>query len=266
MTDVMTKLCLLALVVACSAPDTVSPVSPATPQPAPAPEAVHAREREVTPEPMPSEPVDPALAETIRTAAAPYLKWTRVDEKPNIAPSLCRMPMGDDYGKASHIRMSDAVESPHDKKLYFLYASAKWDYLALAHEPRRIATGFTIVKESFHAVPKPVAPVKPQEPYTFMSEGPPAPVTFVETETGKRLYAGAASGLYVMTKIGPAHTPGTDVGWIYGTIAANGTVTSAGRVTSCMGCHENASHDRLFGLQPTKQLVESPAPPGRRGF
>jgi hypothetical protein len=261
MTNVM-KTPLLALLVACSTPERVSP---ATPQPAPEPVAAPERAAASEP-PPPSEPVDPALADKIRTAAAPYLKWTRVDEKPNIAPTLCRMPMGDDYGKVSHIRMSDAVESPHDKKLYFLYASAKWDYLALAHEPRRIEPGFTIVKESFHAVSA-RPPQKNAAPSVsdFLTDGkPPPPVTWVETDNGKRLEAGTPSGLYVMTKVGGASTPGTDVGWIYGTIAANGTVTSAGRVASCMSCHENASHDRLFGLQPTKQLVESPAPPGRR--
>jgi len=36
---------------------------------------------------------------------------------------------------------------------------------------------------------------------------------------------------------------------IYGTVAPDGTVTSAGRVANCMGCHvDNATHERLFGL------------------
>ncbi|MBA3541386.1 MAG: hypothetical protein H0T79_17370 [Deltaproteobacteria bacterium] len=52
-----------------------------------------------------------------------------------------------------------------------------------------------------------------------------------------------------MTKVATTPADGTDAGWIYGTIVG-GEVTSAGRVASCMGCHESASHERLFGLKP----------------
>jgi hypothetical protein len=46
-----------------------------------------------------------------------------------------------------------------------------------------------------------------------------------------------------------AKTPGTDEGWVYGTVTPDGKdVTCAGRVASCMGCHADAPHDRLFGL------------------
>jgi hypothetical protein len=51
-----------------------------------------------------------------------------------------------------------------------------------------------------------------------------------------------------MFKLDPK-TPGTDEGWVYGTVSADGKqVTSAGRVESCMRCHQKAPHDRLFGL------------------
>ncbi len=44
-------------------------------------------------------------------------------------------------------------------------------------------------------------------------------------------------------------TPGTDQGWVYATLTPDGkTVTSAGRVASCMECHVRAEHGRLFGL------------------
>jgi hypothetical protein len=43
-------------------------------------------------------------------------------------------------------------------------------------------------------------------------------------------------------------TPGTDNGWVYGTVTADGKqVTSAGRVKSCMACHQRAPNDRVFG-------------------
>lgn len=46
----------------------------------------------------------------------------------------------------------------------------------------------------------------------------------------------------------------TDDGWIYGTVAADGrTVTSAGKVQSCMGCHLKAPHGRLFGVSKNQE-------------
>jgi hypothetical protein len=43
-------------------------------------------------------------------------------------------------------------------------------------------------------------------------------------------------------------TPGTDEGWVYGMMGDDlKTVTSVGKVSSCIECHEEAPHDRLFG-------------------
>ena len=51
-------------------------------------------------------------------------------------------------------------------------------------------------------------------------------------------------------------TPGTDDGWVYGTVSADGkTVTSAGRVDSCMRCHETRK-DRVFGIYPQEGVKE----------
>ena len=51
-----------------------------------------------------------------------------------------------------------------------------------------------------------------------------------------------------MFKLDP-QTPDTDEGWVYGTVTPDGKkVTSAGKVESCMKCHQRAPHDRLFGL------------------
>jgi hypothetical protein len=68
------------------------------------------------------------------------------------------------------------------------------------------------------------------------------------TQEGRIYHAGALAGLYVMVKKAPS-TPGTDQGWVYGTITPDGSVTSAGRVASCMGCHKDAKVDRLFGVK-----------------
>jgi hypothetical protein len=54
-----------------------------------------------------------------------------------------------------------------------------------------------------------------------------------------------------MFRLDPA-TPGTDLGWVYGTLDADGArVTSSGRVQSCMGCHTQAPSERLFGIPYT---------------
>jgi hypothetical protein len=64
-----------------------------------------------------------------------------------------------------------------------------------------------------------------------------------------RLYhACKRAGLFIMFKVDPK-TPGTDEGWVYGTVTADlKNVTSAGTVPSCMKCHQKAPYDRLFGL------------------
>ena len=44
-------------------------------------------------------------------------------------------------------------------------------------------------------------------------------------------------------------TPGTDRGWVYGTVSADGTtVTSVGLVKNGMQCHQDAPYDRQIGL------------------
>jgi hypothetical protein len=56
-------------------------------------------------------------------------------------------------------------------------------------------------------------------------------------------------GLFIIFKL-DAKTPGTDAGWVYGTVAADGkTVGPVGRVATCMACHDKAPHDHLFGLR-----------------
>jgi Cytochrome P460 len=69
-----------------------------------------------------------------------------------------------------------------------------------------------------------------------------------------RLYrASRKAALFIMFKLDPS-TPGTDQGWVYGTVTPDGKqVTSVGRVASCMHCHERAPHDRLFGLPNSKK-------------
>jgi hypothetical protein len=59
--------------------------------------------------------------------------------------------------------------------------------------------------------------------------------------------AAGFAGLYIMFRLAPG-TAGTDQGWVYATVTADEQVTAAGAVPSCMGCHESATHERLFGV------------------
>jgi hypothetical protein len=216
---------LLALsLVACAAPSPRAII-----QPVPAFEPDHAE-------------LDPQQVAAVRLAAAAYTKWGRVDARPNIAPELCRAPLPEDYGAPSHVRMSAADDAPHGKKLYYLWASDKRAYLGDTALP----VGFAIVKESFAAVPS--KPIKsPEQPRISMSYDLP-PIDWMIDDDGHYLRAGARKDLYVMVKVGDQ--PGADHGWIYGTVAPDGRVTSAGKVATCMGCHDDgARRERLFGLR-----------------
>ncbi len=214
-------------------------------------------------------PIDERFTANLLAAAADYQKWGRVDELPNLAPVLCRAPTGLDYGFPSHARLSKADESAHGRKLYYLFAgegraTGRDRYRSLGAEggeKAELPIGFTVVKESWKAVPG-SAPKQSDNPSNSIGDpnafAPPAPVNWVE-EGGEVLLVGEKADLFIMTKVGPADTPGTDAGWIYGTVTADGkTVTSAGTIEQCMGCHEAATHERLFGLQKTKALVEVP--------
>ena len=104
------------------------------------------------------------------------------------------------------------ASTPHGRKLYHLYAK-DWDaYTKGGVQP----LGQVIVKEAWEPLP------------------------------GDR--PGAKQGLYIMLKTS-AEAVDSDAGWVYGTLTPDGrTVTSVGRVASCMSCHVDAPKDRIFGL------------------
>jgi hypothetical protein len=102
------------------------------------------------------------------------------------------------------------------------------------------AIGQTLVKESWQALD--AAPGRATEATARYR----MPLTAVVD--GKQYHAGDRHGLFVMHKLA-ADTAGTDQGWIYGTVDRDGVVTAAGRIASCMRCHQDASEDRRFGLR-----------------
>jgi hypothetical protein len=147
------------------------------------------------------------------TAVDPVARW---------APTFCRAPAP---RNPLHAQVSSSKDSDtHGQKLYFLFAKHPMAYVVLADQDSPV--GQVLVKESW--VPEPFA------------------------SKGDKLFRGTARGdLFIMFKLDPK-TPQSDNGWVYGTVTADGKkVTSAGRVESCMKCHTEAKHDRLFGLPVT---------------
>lgn len=225
---------LLVGVLACTRAGSVvaEPVGPARPSSEPSSTAAIAST--AAPAAPAPEERDLAFVPDLQAIAKSYKAWGRVDDELRWAPFLCRMPMP---GRPA---FSVAATGGHAQKLYSLFAKDREAY----RKRERQALGQVLVKESFgaervegEAVPAPMD--------AGLGEGDHFNPFVVRDGTTYR--AGKLMGLYVMMKKDGA--AGTDGGWVYGTITADGTVTSAGKVASCMGCHRDAPHDRLFGVK-----------------
>jgi len=176
----------------------------------------------------------PAFAEAARAYAAEYTTWGRVDDELRWAPFLCRIP------SPALARASASTDSAtHGQKLYSVFAKNHHAY------PNGPQTDQVVVKQSW------TAELVPGATYDPLAARVPADAGdhfygYVQGDGG--VYRAAApAGLYIMFRLPPT-TPDTDEGWVYATLTAAGEVTAAGRVASCMTCHEVATHERLFGV------------------
>jgi hypothetical protein len=166
--------------------------------------------------------------------ARSYKNFHRVGDVASFAAADCRPAPPP---RAVPPRLSVSVDSAtHGRKLFWLYVklsppnSAEDDY-TFGDKPNPV--GQVVVKESWR--PKEVNDDTGSLPQAVDKDGH----VFRTAEPGH---------LFIMVKSDPA-TPGTDEGWVYGTVTPDGKqVTCAGRVESCMSCHRDAPHDRLFGL------------------
>lgn len=185
------------------------------------------------------------FASRLQKIATEYKSYGRADDRLRWAPAFCLLP------PPPHARISEAKpDSPHGRKLYYVYARNPIAYDSSSEQP----TGQAIVKEAW--TPEPCElPFAPEElnrgrmdmtrPIETDAAGSYVPYAVAD---GKGFRAGEQAGLYIMYKVDAAE-PGTDRGWVYGTLAADGrTVTAAGRIASCIACHEAAPRDRMFGL------------------
>ncbi|HVX09741.1 MAG TPA: cytochrome P460 family protein [Pirellulales bacterium] len=149
------------------------------------------------------------------------------------APGMCMAPP---------MTMSKAPpETPHAKKLYHLLVKDPDAYADAAQQSQPV--GQVIVKQSFKA----------EEVKNSTDENR---ADAVRGRDGKLYMPGEAADLFVMFKVDSGRS-GTDDGWVYGTLApGEERATSAGRVASCMECHQNAKPDRVFGVKGLKSSGE----------
>lgn len=182
---------------------------------------------------------DPRWHAVLLKIAGRYETWGRVDDRSRWAPYDCRMP------PPPQARFSASGDpATHGGKLYTLYALDAAAYGAPASvlsDDRATFPELTqsVVKEAF--VPEHVpAPGSADEADEHLLR--PA------TREGKTYRTGARQGLFIMARLA-RDEPGTDRGWIYGTVASDRrTITASGHLSQCIRCHESAPKDRLFGV------------------
>lgn len=203
-------------------------------------------------------PADEPFHKDLLKVAAEYKTWGRVDDEMRWAPELCRRP---NPGLA-HLSASKD-EQTHGKKLYSLFARQRQDYFALTKE-KSVSVGQAIVKQSW--LPEEITDPKEKpgkridfqrivHSPTVNSEGKAHPRSYEDDHfypyawKGDKVFkATKQADLFIMMKFEPK-TPGTDAGWVYATVTPDGKkVTAAGKIDSCMKCHQEAKSDRLFGL------------------
>ena len=160
------------------------------------------------------------------------------------APAYCRAPIPyKDFRPGEAHPSTSKDKNTHGQKLYFLFARDRQAYLQAAAKPQ--PQGQVIVKESW--TPKAATE---EERTLFLSRASRSyaeGIPFARRD-GKLYRTDTQGELFIMFKTA-AGKADTDQGWVYGTVTPDGkTVTSAGRVASCMNCHKAAKHDRLFGL------------------
>ncbi len=202
------------------------------------------------------------LRQRLLEIASEYRRYGRVDDEARWAPELCRMP----FPSIARFSAADGREG-HGQKLYFLFARDRAGYVSLHRPKDPIAPAFqvgakgepqVVVKEAW--LPEEHHGKKPPEfPRDVVHDG------LVESaalggsyypyagKDGKIFRAAKKAGLFVMFQADHKPAAGeareTDDGWLYGTLTADGkTVTAAGKIQSCMECHQQAPHGRLFGL------------------
>jgi hypothetical protein len=193
------------------------------------------------------EPTDP-YKDRLLQIAAEYETYQQPDRGLRLTYVMCAMPQSTPI-----LRLSKSGDGEtHGRKLYFMYAKDLWNSRlrdfrggSYINFPDKTApVGQVIVKQSW--VPEELPPgVTPDFSFVPFQNGLP---TGTVKRDGKTYRAVRQGELFVMFKLDPS-TPDTDNGWVYGNVSADGKkVLGVGRLETCMKCHQDAAHDRLFGL------------------
>jgi hypothetical protein len=213
---------------------------------------------------------NPAFHDKLLTIARVYRVYGRINDRWNWAVADCAGPPPP---RALYSRSSD--QSTHGRKIYSLFArypdAYAWnsdirDQVVVKESWVPVEVDRASVPSFLEGVPlagadhgqEPIAvpeDLRPSEEAIQMLRAPdgrlcpPNSAFSSYLAVGDKTYRAARRGdLFIMYHLDPS-TPGTDNGWVYGTVTPDGkTVTSAGRVASCMRCHQSLS-GRLFGLR-----------------
>lgn len=200
----------------------------------------------------------------VLAAAASYLQWGGpVDFQLRFGPTLCMIP-------PLEPRFSESDPSgPHAEKLYFVHAADARSYAGVDYGSESEG-GFlmpdsgwdlegrspslpefegdwsqVLVKEAFAPLLSGGEASELSHPFDdselFVNEVLPA------ERDGEEWVPGDFVGLYLMLRTS-RETPGTDEGWVYATVQADGAVSAYGQIPSCVACHRRAGPDRMFGL------------------
>lgn len=158
---------------------------------------------------------DPRWHSVVRDIADHYTTWMRLDDALRWAPTLCSIPVV--TGRVSEA----SPATPHGRKLYTLYVK---DAVAYGAKPTASLWTDEANPSSGLVALEQVIVKQAWTPRELEVEGPPAqPSPFDKP-------------------VAP-----TDEGWVYAAVSADGTIRGAGRMASCMECHEKRA-DRLFGV------------------
>jgi hypothetical protein len=206
-------------------------------------------------------PAPDSFDENLLQIAKFYKEYGRVDDTMRVAPAACDAPRNPKAGVARFSESKD--EKTHGKKLYSVFASYKGAYL-FAKGFKEQPAGQMLVKQSWLAEEVKedddkerkvvVTPLKrrPDDPKERVSPDRIDHFLPYAEKAGKLYHAAKQAELFIMYKVDPK-TKDTDNGWVYGTVTPDGKkVTSSGKVESCMKCHQDAPHGRVFGLPPEK--------------
>jgi hypothetical protein len=157
-----------------------------------------------------AKPRRPGFEYCLLEIARSYESYGRVDDEFRLANADCRAAVATE----PDLPISSSNDlATHGRKLYRLYAKEQTDSGSYIVAGEANPVGQVVVKESWTLEP-------PRE----------------------------KAELFIMYKLDP-ETPDTDEGWVYGTVTGDGAaLISGGRLASCMSCHLEAPHDRLFGL------------------